>query len=291
MEHLIEKNALWKDIKRILMVIIASVIFALNLKSFVRAGGLIPGGFNGLTLLIQEIGKEFFGIKIPFSPLNIGFNAVPLIICYKFVGKKFALLSCLAIFLTSILTDILPSFTITYDILLISIFGGIITGAAACLCLFAGATGGGTDLIAIYFSEKFGRETFSHILAANAIMLVAAGTLFNWEKALYSIIFQFTSTQVLQVWYKRYKKNTLLIISQMPDVVAEVISKHTRHGSTTFTGFGTYEKKSRTLIYSVVGSDEVKKIVAIIKAVDKDVFVNVIKTDFIAGNFYKRPND
>lgn len=286
-----KRKVLRKDIFRILLIIVASVIMSINLNSFVDAGGLLPGGFTGLTILIQEITKEFLGFKVSFAFVNILLNSIPVFVSYKYIGKKFTIFSCIMIILTSIFTDIIPSYPITYDILLISIFGGMVSGTAISMCLFADATSGGTDFIAIFLSKRYGIDAWNYILIGNAVILLVAGYLFGWNKALYSIIFQFTSTQMLHLCYKRYKKNTLFIITQYPEEVAKAISETTRHASTTFHGFGTYEKKERTLIYSVVGREEVKKVVSNIRAVDDKVFINIIKTEQLEGNFYIKPND
>lgn len=286
-----KRKVLRKDIFRIILIIIASVIMAINLNSFVDAGGLLPGGFTGLTILIQEITKEFLGYKVSFALINLLLNSIPVFVSYKYIGKKFTIFSCVMIILTSVFTDMIPSYPITYDILLISIFGGIVTGTAISMCLFADATSGGTDFIAIFLSKRYGIDAWNYILVGNAAILLVAGYLFGWNKALYSIIFQFTSTQMVHLCYKRYKKNTLFIITQHPEEVAKAISETTRHASTTFHGFGTYEKKERTLIYSVVGREEVKKVVSNIRAVDDKVFINIIKTEQLEGNFYIKPND
>ncbi|KAB1440145.1 YitT family protein [Candidatus Galacturonibacter soehngenii] len=286
-----KRKVLRKDIFRILLIIVASVIMSINLNSFVDAGGLLPGGFTGLTILIQEITKEFLGFKVSFAFVNILLNSIPVFVSYKCIGKKFTIFSCIMIILTSIFTDIIPSYPITYDILLISIFGGMVSGTAISMCLFADATSGGTDFIAIFLSKRYGIDAWNYILIGNAVILLVAGYLFGWNKALYSIIFQFTSTQMLHLCYKRYKKNTLFIITQYPEEVAKAISETTRHASTTFHGFGTYEKKERTLIYSVVGREEVKKVVSNIREVDDKVFINIIKTEQLEGNFYIKPND
>lgn len=285
------RRELIRDIKRIFLVTAASVIMAANIKSFVRAGGLIPGGFTGLALLIIEVGKNFFHVSLSFAVINLLLNSVPVFISFRLIGKKFTVYSCIMIVLASILTDMLPVYPITYDILLISIFGGIVNGTAISMCLVADATSGGTDFIAIFLSEKFGIDAWNYILAANAVVLLVAGYLFGWDKALYSIIFQFTSTQMLHVWYKRYKKNTLFIITNSPKEVADIIYRYTGHGATNIAGVGTHENKPRTLVYSVISSEQVKKVISKIRDVDESVFVNVIKTEQLNGNFYKRPND
>ena len=145
------------------------------------------------------------GVEVPYSVFNIGLNLIPIIIGLKFVGVKFTLSSCCVVFLSSFLTDLIPVQPITYDTLLVSIFGGLINGAAISLCLIGNTSSGGTDIIAIYFSEKSGKDIWNIILAANALMLVIAGILFGWDRALYSIIFQFTSTQTVQMLHQRYK--------------------------------------------------------------------------------------
>ena len=173
-----------KDIKRIIIVCLAAVIMALNIKSFVRTGGLYPGGATGLTLLLQRMGELFFHVTIPYTIVNVALNAVPVYIGFRFIGKKFTLYSCLMIVLTSVLTDILPGYVITYDTLLISIFGGLINGLVISMCLMMNATTGGTDFIAIFLSERKGIDSWNMVLGLNVVILAAAGILFGWDKSL-----------------------------------------------------------------------------------------------------------
>lgn len=273
------------------MIVAAAFIMALNLKSFVRTGGLIPGGFNGLTVLLQEIGFFLWKIELPFSLINFLLNAVPVVISYKFIGKKFTGLSCLMIVLTGIFTDLLPEFSVTTDILLVAVFGGLFNAVAISICLFARATSGGTDFIAIFLSEKLGIDSWNYIFAGNVVILVIAGMMFGWDKALYSIIFQFTSTQVLQTLYGRYQKQTLLIVTKHPEEVYEAIKSITNHDATLLKGVGCYEKKECNILYSVVGRDQVRKVVNCVRETDPDAFVNMIKTESLSGRFYQRPND
>ena len=211
-----------KDTRRILVIVAASVIMALNIKTFVRTGDLFPGGATGLTLLFQRAARMFFHVEIPYTVLNVAINAVPVYIGFRYIGKKFTLFSGLSILLTSVLTDLMPAYVITYDTLLISVFGGMINGLVISMCLAANATTGGTDFIAIYLSEKKGVDSFNIVLGINAVILVSAGILFGWDKALYSIIFQYVSTQVLHILYKKYQQQTLLVVTNHAKNVSEM---------------------------------------------------------------------
>jgi uncharacterized membrane-anchored protein YitT (DUF2179 family) len=280
-----------KDIKRIIVICIAAFIMALNIKTFVRTGGLYPGGATGLTILIQRVGQKFWGIELPYTVINLILNAFPIYIGFKFIGKKFTLYSCLMIVLTSILTDIIPAHVITYDILLISIFGGMINGFVISLCLMMDATTGGTDFISIYFSEKTGMDSWNLVLGINIVIISLAGVMFGWDKALYSIIFQFTSTQVLHTMYKRYQKQTIFIVTNHAKEICEAIFKVSNHGATIIEGEGSYEHHERNIVYSVVSGEESKKVLAAVKETDPTAFVNVIKTQELSGRFYQRPTE
>lgn len=280
-----------EDGKRILIICLAAVIMAVNIKSFVRAGGLYPGGATGLALLIQRAFSLFFHITIPYTIVNLVLNAIPVYIGFRFIGRKFTLYSCLMILLTSVLTDIIPSYAITYDTLLISIFGGMINGFVISLCLDMNATTGGTDFIAIYLSGKTEMDSWNVVLGFNVIILVLAGVLFGWDKALYSIIFQYASTQVLHLMYKRYQQQTLFIVTNHAKEVYEAIARTSHHGATIIEGEGSYEHKERKVVYSVVSSAECKKVICAVKEADTCAFVNVIKTEQVLGRFYQRPNE
>ena len=221
-----------KEVKRIIICCIASCIIAVNIRTFVRTGGLFPGGANGLTLLIQSIFDRYLHIAIPYTAINVLLNAIPVYIGFRFIGKKFTLCSCLVIFLTGFLTDSLPAYTITSDILLISIFGGLINGFAISLCLKCDATTGGTDFISIFLSRRKGIDAFNIILGFNVVILAIAGLLFGWDKALYSMIFQYTSTQVLHLLYKQYQKQTLFIVTNKAEAISQLIYDTTVHGAT-----------------------------------------------------------
>ena len=279
-----------REVKRLIFGLISAAIMAVNIKTFVQAGGLYPGGFNGVTRLIQTVFDQFLGIPLPFAPVSLLLNAVPAIIGFKAIGKKFTLNTSLIIVVTSVLTDIVPSVQITQDILLISIFGGLINGAAISLALIGGTSTGGTDFIAVYFAEKKNKDVWNYILMGNGVVLLLAGMLFGWDKALYSIIFQFTSTQTIHLLYQAYNKVTLFIVTDSPKAVYDAIYEVTNHSATEFSATGMYSNEGRKMIYSVVSSTEAKVLIRKVMLADPHAFVNVVKTDILMGRFYQKEN-
>ena len=88
------------EAKRYGCAVLAATIMALNIKTFVRAGGLFPGGFTGLTLLLQNIFQTFMGIAVPYTLINVLLNSIPVFIGLKFIGKKFTISSVCVIVLS-----------------------------------------------------------------------------------------------------------------------------------------------------------------------------------------------
>jgi len=282
-------------IKRIFLVLSGAILIAFNINTFVHAGGLLPGGFTGLTLLIQEIFLRFGNIHVPFSVIFYALNLAPAIFCFKFIGKKFTFYSTLMVVVSGILTDFMPSmftsFLTTHDILLSAVFGGLLNAVAISMCLHADASSGGTDFIAIYISEKYRKDAWNYIFAVNFVILASAGILFGLDRALYSIIFQFATTMALKVLYRNYQQRTLLIITNKPDEIFKMIHEKTGHGATLIDCFGSFGKNTRTMLYSVVTASQVKNLIPLIKNIDSNAFINVLKTEQVNGRFYQQPKD
>jgi uncharacterized membrane-anchored protein YitT (DUF2179 family) len=286
---------LWHTLKRFTLIFLGSLLLAININTFVHAGGLIPGGFTGLTLLIQEVCFRFAGFRLPFSLVIVVLNLAPALVCFRFIGRKFTLYSCLAVVASGLLTDFLPSMFIDFlqlhDTLLSAVFGGLLNAVGITCCLLADATSGGTDFIAIFISERYHKNSWGYIFAANCVILVLAAFLFSLDKALYSIIFQFTTTIVLTRFYRGYQQRTLLIITNMPDEIYHIIRETTNHDATSFKGIGHFKMAERIMVYSVVAATQVQSVITAIKRVDPAAFINVLKTETLNGRFYLKPKD
>ena len=278
-----------KNIKTTIVIIFSAFLSALTINVFVYSGGFFPGGFSGISVLINRSLIQYTGIDIPYGLLYVLMNVFPTILVYKYVGKRFTTFSILQYGLTSFFTLILPVVKLDYDIILITIFGGIFSGISVVLSLMQNASGGGTDFIAIYASNRYRKPIFNYILYANMGILSIAGLLFGWEKALYSIIYQYVSTQVIESRYQRYKFSTLHMITNHPEEVSQAIFKSTRHGITKLQAEGMYSKSEKTMLYMVVNAFEVNDVVSAAKEADPKIFITISKADKIVGNYYLKP--
>jgi len=279
------------DCIRLVVVLLAAMLMAINIQTFINGGGLIPGGAQGLTIVIQRAALKYLGLQIAYSPINICLNAIPVYIGFRYIGKKFTLFSMIMVLANGIFVDIIPIHTVTHDPLLVAVFGGILNAVAITMCLEVDATSGGTDFISIFLSQRKGIDAFPIILAGNVIVLTIAGAMFGWEKALYSMIFQYVSTQTLHILYRTYQQRTLFIITDMPDKVCSIIYSTCSHGATLIDGEGSFAHKNKKIVYSIVSASDTRKLIPKIKEIDPNAFINSIRTEEVMGNFYMRPRD
>lgn len=277
---------MWKrEAKAAVMVTVSAICMAFNINTFVNAVGLYPGGFNGIALLVQRVGDSFWHVSLAFSMVSYPLNILALMVSFRDLGKRFIIYTCLSVGLCGLLTDIIPAFAVTSDVLLGSVFGGIINGVCISMAMLAGGSTGGLDILANVYGHRLNRDPWNITLAANCVILAAAGLLFGWDKALYSIIFQYASTQVIHLLYRKYQKATLFIISQQYEKIYQVIMEQTNHSATVLDGTGCYTNQEKKMIYSVVSGQEVKSLVRSIRRTDPAAFINIVKTTELDGRF------
>lgn len=302
------KTLVRTEIVRYIVLAFASFVMALDYRTFVEWGGLYPGGAAGLAMLVQRVSQDIlnlcgFHVTVPFGPINLVLNAIPVWIGFKYIGKRFTLQSLYVIFLSGFLTDLIPVDAITSfippddlarlktDPFVTSLFGGIVFGFGIALCLRWNATSGGTDFIAIYLSEKKGRETWNLILAFNAAVLLCGGFKFGWTGALYSIVYQFVYLQVIHLMYRTYQYQTLMIVTTKPQKVCEAIYRLSHHGATVMDARGGFRGEAKSVVMSVVAADDTSHIYALCKSIDAEAFINTVSTSRVIGRFYLRPRD
>ena len=117
-------------------------------------------------------------------------------------------------------------------------------------------------------------------------MLVIAGLLFGWDKALYSIIFQFTSTETIRLLYQAHNKVTLFIVTDFPKELYQAILDATHHSVTEIPATGMYSHEDRAMLYCVVSSTEAKIVTKRVLEKDPKAFINVVKTEMFTGRFH-----
>ena len=279
-----------RDLISFACVFCSSLIMAATTKTFVRPAHLLSGGFMGIALLVDMI-ADLFGKSIPTAFTLVALNVPVALICAKKISKRFVFFSLLQVFLTSFLLQIIPNYPLFDEQVLNVVFGGYIWGMSIVLALKAGASSGGTDFIALYFANKNGREIWMQVFAFNAMILCVFGVVFGFDKAGYSILFQFISTKTISTFHTRYKRVMLHIYTVKKDEVVDTYLEKFHNGITALDGYGGYSHHPVSYLTAIVSSYEVGDVLEVLKETDPKIIVSVTKVENFIGRFYNKPLD
>ena len=271
----LNKNKKARTLVTFLCVLISALSQAYVIQVFIQPANLLSSGFTGVAILIEKITSTYFGFSFSTSLGMIVLNVPVAILCYKNISPRF-LKVC----------QFQPLFN---DILLNITFGGVSYGLMAVLVLRGNASTGGTDFIALYISNKKGKSIWEYVFVFNTLILMIFGSMFGWIHAGYSILFQFISTKTIDSFYHRYERVTLQITTKKSKEIVEAYIQYYRHGISCVEAIGGYSKQPMNLLHTVVSSYEVQDIIDLMKDVDPDLIVNVIKTENFYGGFYQQP--
>lgn len=279
----------FKDIQYISAVIVSALLYSFTMNSFISSGNLFPGGFSGLSRLLSLISDTYLHFPLSFSVIYFTLNAAATLFVFGKLGHKFILYSVLWYTLTSIFTSLIHLPVITHEPLLIAVFGGLLNGIAIGIALRNNASSGGTDFLAIYLSMRTNRSSWNTVLVCNGVILTIAGSLFGWNTALYSIIFQFVSTQVVNTIHSRFKLSSVQIVTNRPDEVCRAIFSIVRHGITKMKCEGGYTSKEHWYLITTINTYQMKEVIETIRTADPHAFVAVNSAERIVGNYYQKP--
>lgn len=284
----IKNNERLRFLIAILIIAVSSFIQAFIIQSMIQAQNLIAMGFTGLAILIS-MALELVKIKIPIWVFIVSFNIPVALLCAKHISKKFIFLSVLQILLTSVFLIIFDFKPVFSNINLVITIGAFIYGIGMVFALRVGGSTGGTDFIALYVSNKINKAIWEYVFVFNVIMLLIFGYLFGWDRAGYSVIFQYVTTKTISSFYQRYSRVTLQIFTNKYDEIMETYKHNVRHGMTKTMGVGAYTNKEIGILYTVISFYEMSDVVRLIKQIDKNAIINIYNTEYFHGNFYIKP--
>jgi len=203
---------------------------------------------------------------------------VPLfLVGYRAVGGSFAFRSLLTMLLLSVLIDLIPEMPLTDDMLLASIFGGVLMGVGLGLVMRAGATTGGTVLAAKIIHTRWAIISVGGFLfALDCLVVVAAGVVFDVQAALYAMVAILVTAKVMDLVLQGMNSaKQLLIISDSAEAIAKRVTGEMDRGATLLSATGAYSGEPRGMMLCVVSNTEVARLKEIVAEEDPRAFVTV----------------
>ena len=269
--------------KRYLMLILGCLIAALAFNIFFVPYDIVNGGVSGISLIVSNFFEINEGIFILIASI------VLLIICLIFLGKK-VFLRCLLgsiiyptlVYATGIGLKYIP---ISIDnVLLASVFGGILFGLGLGIIFKFGFATGGTDIIAQLINKYLHLSIGNGILIIDGLIVLIGGVVFGVNTMLYSILaVGIISVLIDRVILGLFTKKSFYIVTNKADLVSDYIIKELGHGVTTFKGKGAFSNTDKTVLLTVIPSSDYYRLKDGLHKIDKDAFFVVSDSYEVSG--------
>lgn len=302
---------------------ISALIFAFGFACFTTPANpndfvLATGGVSGVNQIIALIVELISGSpEARTTILSVGYTVlnIPLLIFSFFkVGKKFTIFTLINVVLSSVFISLFSEWTniakaiatfeivsgepVLNSIIVRVLFAGVCTGLASAFAYTGGISCGGIDIISFYIGSRRSTQIGRYSIIINAFIVLTYALLrtvdpqFNLIYALYSAIFSVIYLMevgtIIDAINLRNKKVSLQIITSkehMPEIIISIFP----HSATVVKGKGAYSGQEKTMIWMVVSSSEVKKVVAVAKKIDEHAFITATPLKQVYGNFFIKP--
>ncbi len=268
-------------ILKYLYVTLGTLIAGISFNLFLIPNHLAVGGVSGLATVLN------FLTNIPVGTIMIICNIPLYILGITYEGKGFAVKSLFGTVMLSLFIDVfafLPC--IVTDLILASLFGGVLTGIGLGMVLQAGASTGGTDIIAKVLNRKLKHISMGTLIfIIDMIVIFLAVVVFkNIYTGLYSVVALFVSSKMIDLLVEGANFAKLaFIISNDSEKTANAIINNLNRGATYLSGKGVYTNNDKNVILCTIKRNEIGKLKELVFEVDKNAFVIITEAREVLG--------
>lgn len=278
------RNRIIREMKRYLFLFIGAILAAVGLEIFLVPNNITDGGIVGVSIITSYL------TDLPLSMFIIIFNIPFLFLGYKQIGKTFVFSSVFSIASLSLWVEVFhPVSEFTNDILLASVFGGIILGGGVGIIIRYGGSLDGTEMVAIIANKRTAFSVGEIVMFFNIFILSSAGLVFGWNRAMYSLIAYFVAYKVIDITVEGLDEGrAAIIISDNGEEISQAIMARLGRSITFLEGSGGQGRHQRMILYVVVTRLEVSKLKSIIHDMDENAFVTINDVSDVMGGKHKK---
>lgn len=274
------------ELKKTIVVLFGALLGAIALNFFLIPANVFSSGFTGIAQLLASIFKDM-NIPLTTGILLFILNIPVAILAWMKLGKSFTIYSIISVAATTFFLELIPITKISDDILLNAVFGGVIAALGIGITLKYGASTGGMDIIVLVLSKIKDQAVGNYFFILNGLIIITAGYLFGWEKALYTLVTLYVTSRVIDVIHTRHAKLTAMIVTKKGEELKNAIHEKLVRGITMVPAKGAFTKEDKDLLMIVITRYELYYLEKIINEVDPNAFTNIVNTAGIYGVFRK----
>jgi uncharacterized membrane-anchored protein YitT (DUF2179 family) len=263
----------------LLLLALGSGLCALALNGILLPHRFASPGVTGVALLIH-----YSVPALPVSALYLVLNIPLFALGWIHVGRRFLLYSVAGAILLSVAFATVHVPIKVEDKILAALLAGILTGTGGGIILRSQGSAGGADILSVMLFRRFSIRLGTTTLAFNVLVLAAALLLFDLETVLYTMIFIYVSSQMVNLVVTGLsQRKAVTIVSRRWEEIERVIIGELNRGVTVMDGSGGYSGEPEKILYTVISFRELSRLKHLIRALDPTAFVVVTDTLEVIG--------
>lgn len=277
-----EKRKILRMFLSVLVVISGNVLYALAIKLFLLPADLVTGGTTGIALAVCQV------LDIPISAFVFVFNVAMLLVGLAVLGKQFAVTTVISTFTypaaLHVFDRLLGDVVLTDDMIICTVFSGLVIGIALGIVIRAGASTGGMDIPPLILNRYFKIPVSASLYLFDFIILLAQAFFQPIEKLFYGILLVIIYTVTLdKVLLAGTTRTEVKVVSRYTQEICDAILEKLDRGVTLLSAKGGYTKEETSMIFSVVSNRELPKVERIIHEIDPESFMVVSRVSEVSG--------
>lgn len=285
------------------LIVLGSFILAAGFVFFINPYNIVPGGVYGIGIVVHHLTKGMFAFwptGVPIGLFGLVLNIPLTIIGIKVLGPRFGVKTIVGFVLTSVFMDLITMMVgekdplgLAGDILMASVFGGVLIGFGLGLIFKSKATSGGSDIVAMIIAKYTHLPLGQLMIYVDSVIVLLGLLVFqDWKIPLYSWIVIFITGKVIDITMQgvSYDK-TLFIVSSEFELIRDKIINDLNRGGTYIPGKGMFNNSDKTIIFTVLNRRELAILEEYIHQVDSKAFVTVMDANEILGEGFKSLHD
>jgi len=263
---------------RIFFLTIGAIIAGFSLDGFLIPNKMIDGGIVGISIMFNYLTHVNLGL------LLIVINLPFIFLALKKMGKLFVVYTIYSISILALSVNFFHNIQVTDDLLLATVFGGVVLGIGVGLVLRNSAALDGTEILALRMSKKSGFSIGEIIMFFNVFIYAGAGFLYGWDRAMYSVLAYFIAYKVIDIVMEglNESKSVNIISDKAIEIGNNIISK-LDIGVTYINGEGGFTGAQKKIIYCVISRLEVTKLKELVHSIDPTAFLAVENVHEVDG--------
>ena len=276
------KDKWLKELLSYLLIMIGAMLAAYSLDTFLIPNTILDGGVTGISMIISKI------FNIPLSILVLVINIPFVYIGYRHLGKNFLFRTLFAMIVFSFYLNLFSGLNeVTDEILLATVFGGVLLGIGVGIIIRFGGCVDGSESVALVISKKTSLSVGQVVMIFNFIIYSVAAINFGIDRALYSLLTYFITFKVIDFVSEGLEQaKAALIVTEKGTDMASEIYKRLGRTVTRINGKGLLSGE-KEIMYCVLTRIEVFELKRIAEDMDESAFISILEVSDIIGEHIK----